>query len=477
MNRILLIDTNTTPFNEVFPVYPVGLDYLQGILKGKGFGDTHVLDLTRMGGPLSSPDFRERARRSLALIREAVSKSHWDIIGLSLRNIDSTYPVGEGDRSLHYYLPDLLAYVDSVAEASPNSFMVLGGTAFSMMPEIFLKDRPGNCCGIIGAGESSFPGLVEALLTGGSVPRITRSDGQIIGTLQNRELIGRYLRRPVGDSTFGIRTKNGCGQRCGYCPYPLISGPRQHLKDPEKVLEEIAFMMEAHGAIGSSQPLRIMFADDIFNRPIEHAKAILRAMLDNDRLLDSWHAYLDPKHIDDELVELIFETNGWSRRLDEPGSPGHGRRWFSFPFDIENGSSRMLKKMGKPYAADHIISSVDAFKRVAARYEKRKDIAAIQFGFHVVLGYPGENEASVEETCGLINALRPDRVAFQLGVRVYPRTPLAEETRGTLWSEETDLVEPTFADLEKPSLMAWLRKYLSPHYTRFAEKGNMIWVD
>ncbi len=48
MANILLIDTNTTPFNEAFPVYPTGLDYLQGALKEKGMDEVHILDLTRM---------------------------------------------------------------------------------------------------------------------------------------------------------------------------------------------------------------------------------------------------------------------------------------------------------------------------------------------------------------------------------------------------------------------------------------------
>ena len=36
MADVLLIDTNTTPFNEAFPVYPIGLDYLQGALAESG---------------------------------------------------------------------------------------------------------------------------------------------------------------------------------------------------------------------------------------------------------------------------------------------------------------------------------------------------------------------------------------------------------------------------------------------------------
>jgi len=62
MPSILLIDTNTTPFNEAYPVYPIGLDYLQGALRQAGFSNTDILDLRQAG----------------------------DIIGIGIRNIDST---------------------------------------------------------------------------------------------------------------------------------------------------------------------------------------------------------------------------------------------------------------------------------------------------------------------------------------------------------------------------------------------------
>lgn len=62
MADVLLIDTNTTPFNEAFPVYPIGLDYLQGALADSGRGTAKILDLTRAGGPLASRDLGQRGR-------------------------------------------------------------------------------------------------------------------------------------------------------------------------------------------------------------------------------------------------------------------------------------------------------------------------------------------------------------------------------------------------------------------------------
>lgn len=462
MARILLIDTNTTPFNEVYPVYPVGLDYLQGALKEAGFTETHILDLTRMGGPLDHLHLRNRKKISLELIHKALSEEHWDVVGLSLRNIDSTYPVGEGDAGLHYYLPDLLDYVNAVTKG-PHSptYTVLGGTAFTLMPEVFLENQPDHCFGVIGPGEK-FPELVGRLLNGGSPERMSSAPVSRIGTLQNGELIEKYLGIPTGQSTFGIRTRIGCGQRCSYCPYPVINGAEQILKAVDEVLAEITFLRGVIDRKGEGHLLQLMFADDIFNRPIEHAKAILKAVIENSLVPDSWSAYLDVKGIDEEFLDLVLRTNGWRQES------------FFFPFDIESGSPRILKNLGKPYRIEDILKAINAFSEIKKRYEKSSGFTSMEFGFHTLVGYPGEDEQSIRETCNLINETRPSRVAFQLGIRVYPNTPLAKETKGTLWHEEADLVKPLFSTIERSTLLGWLTRYLDPGYHGFFQKGNMI---
>ena len=341
MADILLIDTNTTPFNEAFPVYPSGLDYLQSAVSDSGLGRPDILDLTRTGGLLNKNDPDERRRKSLTLIKRSIEERDWNVIGLSLRNIDSTYPVGEGKRSLHYFLPDLKDYIDCIESVKKDeTFLILGGTGFSLMSELFMKNRSDKCYGVVGPAEESLPRLIENLLNGVPCHGITRRKNHRIGKLQNRDLILEFLKIPVNENIFGIRTKIGCNQKCGYCPYPLINGPGHTLKHVNDVMEEILLLKDLKQELDNHQEFRIMFADDIFNRPLDHAKDILKAVLGYDNLLDSRHAYLDPKSIDKEFIELIFETGGWSRLID---SPGFQREYF-FPLDIESGSPRILKK-------------------------------------------------------------------------------------------------------------------------------------
>lgn len=473
MANILLIDTNTTPFNEAFPVYPIGLDYLQGAIAKAGLGEAQILDLTRLGGALPPQDLARRGTLSRAIIKDALSLRPWDVVGLSLRNIDSTYPSLEGQEGLHYYLPELLSYLDTVAaHAAPQARVILGGTGFSIMPQAFLAGRPEGWHGVVGPGEAAVVRMLGDLAAGREAPRLLRGQPTDLGSLHNAELLGHYLDLPVGESTFGLRSKVGCGQACGYCPYPLINGPRQALKDPAAVAAEVALLAQAHASHPGRPPLRFMFADDIFNRPLEHAKAVLKALLEQNLRPASWHAYLDPANLDQEFLELALATRGWTA----PAGDGQGPPAMFFPFDIESGSDRMLKALRKPYDSAGILTAVDLYRRVTARAVERGELAGAALGFHLLLGYPGEDEESLQQTCRLINQARPAQIAVQMGVRVYPGTPLAKATQGQLWQREEDLHQPVLVPADRERIMGWLGQYLHADYDRLARRGSMLLI-
>jgi hypothetical protein len=49
----------------------------------------------------------------------------------------------------------------------------------------------------------------------------------------------------------------------------------------------------------------------------------------------------------------------------------------------------------------------------------------------LLLGSPGESEATLGRTLDLMKRIAPDRVGVALGIRVYPSTPLAEHLSAT----------------------------------------------
>lgn len=136
----------------------------------------------------------------------------------------------------------------------------------------------------------------------------------------------------------------------------------------------------------------------------------------------------------------------------------------------------MLRLLRKPYQAADLLAGVELYRRVTGRALEQGRLAGAAFGFHLLLGYPGEDEASVQQTCKLINQAQPHQIAVQLGVRVYPGTPLAQAVTGQLWQAEEDLYQPVFVRADPERMLAWLRKYLDADYDRLARRGSMLMI-
>ncbi|RKX42315.1 MAG: lipid biosynthesis B12-binding/radical SAM protein, partial [Verrucomicrobia bacterium] len=128
--KILLISTNweTSPY----PVYPIGMGMVAAALKQAG----HRVELF---------DFLQNGC-SFDAVRERVESAQPDLVGLSLRNIDNVNAVNE-----HRYIESVQKIVGCIRE-TVSSPIILGGSAFSIMPEEMLA-KVGADYGVVGEGE------------------------------------------------------------------------------------------------------------------------------------------------------------------------------------------------------------------------------------------------------------------------------------------------------------------------------------
>jgi radical SAM superfamily enzyme YgiQ (UPF0313 family) len=468
--NILLIDTNTSFFNLAFPVYPLGMDYLQSSLLDKGF-DVQILDLALATGFEIENQEEQRERKIQQVLAKTVGGKKWDIIGMGIRNVDSTYQWNSSHGGFNYYLPTIQRYLHWISSFNQDrSPIILGGSGFSIMPEEILDFFGDDYKGVVGPGERAFPEMVKGLLEGTVMKRLF-SDPQPteIGTLQNIDLLKAYsVYSPR--ASIGIRTKNGCGRQCHYCPYPQISGYNLTTKPLPDILKEIRFVQHLGEKDPSNGFQAFMFTDDIFNFPLEHAKHVLRAMIEEDEIPESWNAYISPKEIDEEFIELVIESRGWNNLSKNSSSM---ERTVIFPFDLDSGSDRMLKNMGKGFKLDDVYRSLQAFERVRQHLKSVR----MEKSYHFLLGYLGEDEESIRETCEFIKDTNPDKISLQVGIRIYPYTPLAQETKGILWKETQDLLKPTFIPVDRNEIIHWLVYYLSSDYILLAESGDMITLE
>ena len=137
--KILLVQAFTAVDMEL--VYPIGLGYLAAHLPNTY--EIKIIDVNTFG---DEPYER---------LREELLAYDPDVIGLSLRNIKVGRPGVLGDD----FRPQQRA-VEEIKRTCPSAFIVVGGTAFSLYAQEFMRRLPQIDVGVWGEAEERFPQLL-----------------------------------------------------------------------------------------------------------------------------------------------------------------------------------------------------------------------------------------------------------------------------------------------------------------------------
>jgi radical SAM superfamily enzyme YgiQ (UPF0313 family) len=397
--RILLLSVNRE--RMPYPVFPLGLAYIAAVLKEEGH-HLRILDLC----------FCEDLEEEL---RNQISRWRPDLIGLSLRNLDNlTYPTSLS------YLPEAEEVI-ALCRRYSGAQVVIGGSGFSLAPRKLLRILDVDF-GVVGEGENPILSLVRCLERGTPVEGIpgliTReSPAEAVPAIDHVKSFGfpyrdlmdneRYLRH---GGMGNIQTKRGCPFGCIYCTYPLLEGSSVRMRAKEEVLQELRGLREHHGVD------YVYFVDDIFNFPPDYALELCRSMADQGIRM-KWSAFVNPGYVDEELMEAMKES----------GCTG-------VEFGTDSGSPAMLRRLGKSFSVEDISRASEICREVD-----------LPFAHYLLLGGPGEDEKTLEETASLMDHLEPTAVIVMVGIRIYPGT----ELEGISLSEgiiapDTNLVNPHF---------------------------------
>lgn len=379
--KVALVNTNRIKP----PVAPIGLDYIAEALAQAGHSP-EILDLcfAADSGEAISRFFRE---------------NEFGLVGLTLRNTDDC-SFTSGDSFLGEFAID----VEMVRNAT-DAPLVIGGVGFSTFPGAALTPG-GPEVGIWGEGEFLFPEIANRIAKKRSwfdLPSLVRLvDGRPCRTPPyetDLRVLPRMTRRFVDNSRYfkeggqaGIETKRGCPGKCIYCADPVAKGNRVRLRPPRAVVDEMTFLLDQ--GIDS-----LHLCDSEFNIPPGHASAICREI--TRRGLGEkvrWFAYCSPVPFSRELASQMARA---------------GCRGINF--GVDSGDPEMLISLRRSHAAEDILSSV-AFCRETK----------IPVMLDLLLGSPGESEASITKTIELMKRAEPDCVGVAAGVRVYPGTELSK---------------------------------------------------
>lgn len=384
--RILFVQTNT---NTTLMPLPVGAAMAAWSLRREGH-DVRFLDLMGEHDPVSAA-------------RSATTDFHPDLACFSIRNRDN--------QSLLYYhdpLPGIRAVVKSVREEATAAAghpvpLLLGGTAFTTFPERMLEYF-GAEYGMAGDALESMAGFVTSLENGQATldtPGLVYRDaagavrcnpfsitgyGDVDTGYHALIDVARY-RRTYWDAA--VITRSGCPENCIYCDTYKTFGRSFILRDPEAIAEEVAMLRR-------TRKLRsVWLVDAGFNRPLEHAKAVLEALIRHEARAVLYSVY-DPGEGDDEFFRLYRRAGGGS-----------------FMMFAESLSDSILEGLEKSFRYEHVLRDARAIRA-----------AGLDFMLMPTLGSPGETPATVDETLERAPALGAVHMNFGIGWRIQPGTPL-----------------------------------------------------
>jgi len=334
----------------------------------------------------------------------AIDAVHPEAVLLSIRNIDNAaFP----SPSRHF--EDHLELARVVREKSKAPFL-LGGSAFSLLPEAFLEYL-GADAGVVGEGEKAACEALDALSRGEELPRILRAPRlEAPFVAPDRELFDAAWYYESGGLA-NMQTKRGCALQCSYCTYPLLEGSRIREEEPGAVVDQLE-------AIRASGIDHVFIVDAVFNRPESHAAAICEEIIRRD-LQISFTGYFAPQGDLPELPGLLARAGCTAVEL--------GTDALSDP---------VLERLGKGFTVDE-----------AMRYSRRLAEAGIKQCHNLIFGCPGETLATMAESTANMDALEPTAVIAMIGLRVFEGTPLWRFGGGDEAGAQGDplsLLEPVF---------------------------------
>lgn len=350
------------------------------------------------------------------------------VVAISFRNLD---PLAG---NLLSFVPHLKTLAKLVKNHAPQAAIILGGSAFTLFAARLMAEIPEIELALAGQAEATLPLLLERLESPASIPGVywRSADGQVAHTpaipscrdvdslpLPTWQIFDpqRYQQQNRYVAFMGVETKRGCSHQCRYCLYPTLQGRGVRLRDPRRVVDELAVLQHEHGIQA------VHFTDPVVNQPTEHLRAVCREIL-NRRLQIGWTGFFREESLTETDLALYQESG-----------------LLTVYFSADGASDHALKLLGKNLSREQILR--------AARLAAGSGILSV---YHFLVNLPGETQQSVDQTRTLLEDLyslhlpRGNLGAVVVSnLRLYPGAPLTEEIiRNRLMDPRHDLLYPTY---------------------------------
>jgi threonylcarbamoyladenosine tRNA methylthiotransferase MtaB len=183
----------------------------------------------------------------------------------------------------------------------------------------------------------------------------------------------------AGRTAFTLRVQTGCGERCSYCIIPSTRGASR-----SKPLPDVVAAIDRAIASGYKEIVITGVHLGSYGRDLAERGSLATLVATLGRYAaDVWFriSSLEPMDCTPEIVDAIAA----SRRL----AP-------HFHLPLQHGSDAMLAAMRRPYTAAQYTSLVERIARLMPH---------ASIGSDVIVGFPGETDAHVEDMCRVLRRL------------------------------------------------------------------------
>lgn len=298
--------------------------------------------------------------------------------------------------------------VAKLIRQNSSAFIVLGGV-HATFTHNELSHHPKFDAYVIGEGEYTMLELANTLESGGELNEVSglvyKANGKVFYNkprplMDNLDIILFPARHLVDMKSYishkgrvSLITTRGCPYSCIFCSTSKLHGNRYRMRSVENVIKEIDFILNIYA------PVRLSFADDNFTFDRLRVKKLCDAIV-NHGFDISWSCSARVDNIDEDLLKLM-----WNSGCEE------------LFFGIESGSQDILNKAKKGFK----LKDAEKAVKLAKKY-------GIKTTASFILGLPGENKMTVQETINIAKKLDADSYIFSFATP-FPGTYLHENLK------------------------------------------------
>jgi len=339
-----------------------------------------------------------------------------------------------------------VATLQQLRRACPETPILVFGPAVRFV-DSEVWERSGATAALRGEPERLFLAACERLAAGEELPLLAGAqeldvagyDGD--GWLLDLEA----LPHPAWDLLpwrkyrfLSVLSSRGCDDRCAYCPYVAAQGQRYRPRAASGVVAELGWLVEHF------EPSRIVFRDPVFARDRQRVADMCAEIMTRPELgagsRFTWECESRPEHFDAELLESMRRAGcGWIK------------------IGLESTDERVLGSSMRLGPGE----SRDAYVARAAEVVRACGEVGIRCRVFVMVGLPGQTEASAAQTATLLRRMRPTA----LGVKALHSYP------GSRWGAEAVLGEDNTVSAQAQPLLE-----LKNELERSAAGGRRSWL-